>query len=145
MVMWTLYSSGLYLVQRAWQPIRSHGSPVRCHKLVWFGSPNPYMGYNPVACFQERLCNKDRLAKMGGNKFCRLCSRVGKEETHRQLFSEWCLSAWIWSSLLNKCGVTRTPMNLANVIEWDIIVGELYSGRGLQASFICCCLSCLGR
>lgn len=101
------------------------------------------MGYNPVACFQGRLCNKDRLDKWGvTNSAGCVLVQVRRRLTDSCSLSD--VSAWIWSSLLNKGGVTRTPMNLANVIEWDIIVGELYSGRGLQASFLCCCLSCLG-
>lgn len=111
-------SSGLYSTTSAWNAIRTIGQTQSWCSVVWFHRSVPKWAFIVWLACRQRLATKDRLHNWGMDVHpsCVLCHQW--MESHAHLFFDCCFSKYIWSDLLRRNLIFRSPMDWNAEIAW---------------------------
>ncbi|XP_039032023.1 uncharacterized protein LOC120166937 [Hibiscus syriacus] len=111
-------SSGAQQIREIWNLIRTKGTKVTWHKLIWFPLHIPKHSMIAWMTLLDRLPTKDRLKHMGLNidDKCVFCKH--SLETRDHVFLHCPTGISLWEVVLNLNGMRRRSLSWDNHLAW---------------------------
>ncbi|XP_077232359.1 uncharacterized protein LOC143869136 [Tasmannia lanceolata] len=133
-IIWKGNPNGKFSLRSAWNQCRTRWAEVPWFKTVWHKGHIPRYSFTTWQAMQNRLSTRDRLCFLGSHRdlSCLLCNAGPESENH--LFFRCSYSAWIWRSILWRCGFRRKP--LKTLLQEEMWIREKFKGDGQATSIM---------
>ncbi|XP_077249090.1 uncharacterized protein LOC143888520 [Tasmannia lanceolata] len=109
-IIWKGNPNGKFSLRSAWNQCRTRWTEVPWFMTVWHKGHIPKYSFTTWQAMHNRLSTRDRLCFLGSHRDlrCLLCNAGPESVNH--LFFRCSYSAWIWRSILWRCGIRRKPL-----------------------------------
>ncbi|XP_057469411.1 uncharacterized protein LOC130758495 [Actinidia eriantha] len=116
-VIWSPAAASTFSVQNAWRAIKILQPKVPWGPIIWFKGQVPRWAFIIRLCCLGRLATKDRLNGWGMavDPTCVLCHQAD------HLFFNCSFSGQIWTRMLAKVQVNRSPSSWDFQLQWAIL------------------------
>ncbi|XP_077222164.1 uncharacterized protein LOC143856008 [Tasmannia lanceolata] len=133
-IIWKGNPNGNFTLRSAWNQCRTRWTEVPWFQTVWHRGHIPRCSFTTWQAMHNRLSTRDMLCFLGpqADLSCLLC-HAGPESVNH-LFFRCCYSAWIWRSILWRCGIRRKP--LKTLILEENWIRENFKGEGQATSIV---------
>ncbi|XP_077221623.1 uncharacterized protein LOC143855390 [Tasmannia lanceolata] len=133
-IIWKGNPNGKFSLRSAWNQCRTRWAEVPWFKTVWHKGHIPRYSFTTWQAMQNRLSTRDRLCFLGSHRdlSCLLCNAGPESVNH--LFFRCSYSAWIWKSILWRCGFRRKP--LKTLLQEEMWIREKFKRDGQATSIM---------
>ncbi|XP_077251946.1 uncharacterized protein LOC143891198 [Tasmannia lanceolata] len=133
-IIWKDNPNGKFSLRSAWNQSRTRCAEVPWFKTVWNKGHIPRHSFTTWQAMHNRLSTRDRLFFLGSNRdlSCLLCKAEPEFVNH--LFFQCSYSAWIWRSILWRCGYRRKPQK--TLLQEELWIREKFKGDGQATSIM---------
>lgn len=139
-IIWKGTASGTFSISSAYDIVRRKGTRVQWNKYVWHGNSTPRWAFISWLLMHNRLKTREALQSRNFNinGGCLFCNHPFENASH--VFFKCSFTAAIWTNLLLKVGIRRTPQHWRTEFNWfkKKVAGRIQKARLLRGLLSSC-------